>query len=72
MRILGIILIVLGLVALVYKGFSYTKERTLIDVGPIEAKVDERKTVPLSPLVGGGAVIAGIVLVIADRRRSTA
>ena len=63
MRTLGAILIVLGLVALVWGGITYTKREKVIDVGPIEASVDERKTIPLPPVVGVVAVIAGVILV---------
>jgi uncharacterized membrane protein HdeD (DUF308 family) len=69
-RMVGILLIVLGVLALAYKGFTYTKERTVLDVGPIEAKVDEKKTVPLSPIVGAVSLAAGMALLVADRRRA--
>lgn len=72
MRIVGILLIVAGLLGLIYGGFNYTKQRTVLDVGPIEAKVDERKTVPIPPIAGGIAILAGVVLFIADRRRVSA
>ena len=70
MRALGAILIVLGIVALVWGGISYTKREKVIDVGPIEASVDERKTIPLPPVVGVVAVIAGAIMV--SRRSRTA
>ena len=70
MKILGIILILLGVVAFAYKGITYTKKRTVLDVGPIQAKVDEKETIPLSPIVGGLSLVAGLVLVLADRRRA--
>lgn len=70
MRMVGILLIVLGVLALAYKGFTYTKERTVLDVGPIEAKVDEKKTVPVSPIVGVLSLVAGTALLVADRRRA--
>jgi uncharacterized membrane protein HdeD (DUF308 family) len=63
MRTLGAILIVLGIVALVWGGITYTKREKVIDVGPIEASVDERKTIPLPPVVGVVAVIAGAIMV---------
>jgi hypothetical protein len=68
MRILGGILIVLGLVALLYGGFSYTKREKVVDVGPLQATVDEKKTVPISPIVGVLALGAGLILVL---RRDT-
>jgi uncharacterized membrane protein HdeD (DUF308 family) len=70
MRTLGAILIVLGIVALVWGGITYTKREKVIDVGPIEASVDERKTIPLPPVVGVVAVIAGAIMV--SRRSRTA
>lgn len=69
MRILGIILIVVGLFALAFGGFSWTKRHKVIDAGPIQAETRTRETVPLPPVFGGIAVAAGLVLVIADRRR---
>jgi uncharacterized membrane protein YidH (DUF202 family) len=62
-RTLGAILIVLGFVALVWGGISYTKREKVIDVGPIEASVDKRKHIPLPPVVGVVAVLAGVIMV---------
>jgi hypothetical protein len=67
--IVGIILIVLGVVALGYEGISYTTREKVIDVGPLQASVERKKTIPLSPLVGGAALLGGIVLVIVAARR---
>jgi uncharacterized membrane protein HdeD (DUF308 family) len=67
--IVGIILIVLGVVALGYEGISYTTREKVIDVGPLQASVERKKSIPLSPLVGGAALLGGIVLVIAAARR---
>ena len=64
MKILGAILIVLGIVALLYGGFSYTKREKVVDVGPLQATVDEKKHVPISPIVGILALGAGLVLVL--------
>lgn len=63
MRPLGAILIVLGLVALIWGGISWTRREKVIDVGPIEASVDKRERVPLPPVVGGIALVAGVLLV---------
>ena len=62
--IIGVILIVLGIVALVYQGIPYTSREKIIDIGPIQATHDTRKTIPLSPVLGGVALAGGIVLVI--------
>jgi len=69
-KVLGIILILLGVVSLVYGGVTYTKREKVIDVGPIQASVDKKERLPLSPIAGGLMLAAGLVLVIADRRRT--
>lgn len=69
MKIVGILLIVLGVIALIYGGISYTREETLIDVGPIEAKAQTRERIPLPPVLGAIALIGGIVLMVAGSRR---
>jgi uncharacterized membrane protein len=61
--ILGIILIVLGIFALAYQGISYTKREKVVDLGPIHATKDTTKTIPLPPVLGGLALVGGIVLV---------
>ena len=61
-KTIGVILIVLGLVALLYGGFSYTKRDKIIDLGPIEATKTSTKTVPLPPIIGALALIGGVVL----------
>ena len=67
--LIGAALVVVGIIALVYGGISYTKEETIIDVGPIEATAETRERIPLPPIVGGVAVAAGVVLLIAGARR---
>ena len=68
----GVVLIVLGLAALAYQGFTYTSRETVIDIGPIQATADRQRTVPLPPIVGVVAVAGGIALVIAGRRTRAA
>jgi len=69
MRALAAVLIVLGIIGLAYGGISYTKHRKVLDVGPIEAHVDEKKTVPLPPIAGAVAVVAGVALLATRRSR---
>ena len=69
MKIAGIVLIVLGIVALAYGGFSYTREKKVIDLGPLQATTKTRETVPIPPLLGGAAVVGGIVLLVAGSRK---
>jgi len=69
--LLGVLLVVFGLLALVYQGFTYTKRETVVDIGPVHATADRTKTVPLPPLVGGLALVGGVVLLVAGARRTT-
>ncbi len=64
----GILLIVLGVIALCYQGFTYTKREKVIDAGPIQISADKEKTVPLPPIVGGLCLAAGVVLLITSKR----
>jgi drug/metabolite transporter (DMT)-like permease len=66
--ILGVILIVAGLVVLVLRGFSYTKDRDSVNVGPLKISAEEKGFVP--PVAGIVAVAAGLVLVTVGRKRA--
>jgi len=68
--IIGLVLIVIGIVALAYQGITYTTREKIIDVGPFQASADTQKTIPLSPLLGGLALAGGIVMVIVGRKKS--
>ncbi len=68
MKVIGAVLIVLGLVGLLYGGFSYVKRDKIIDIGPIQATKTETKTIPLPPIAGAVALIAGVFLVVAPQR----
>ena len=68
--ILGIALIVLGLVAFAYQGITYTTRENVIDLGPLQATVDKKETIPLPPLVGGLALVVGIALLIVGIRKA--
>jgi hypothetical protein len=69
MKIFGIVLIVVGLLALAFGGISWTKREKVIDLGPIQAETQKRETLPLPPIFGGVAVVAGIALVVMSGRR---
>jgi hypothetical protein len=60
--LLGILLAVLGMLALVYEGFSYTRQEEVLDVGPIHATADTQEHIPLTPIAGGLALAAGAVM----------
>lgn len=68
MKILGIALIVIGLVALAVGGISWTQNKKVVDIGPIQAERQERHTIPLPPVFGGIAVAAGVILLVAGGR----
>jgi uncharacterized membrane protein YidH (DUF202 family) len=61
---IGILLIVVGLISLLMGGFSWTREKTVIDLGPIEARTRERETLPIPPIVGGLLLASGLILLV--------
>jgi hypothetical protein len=67
---IGVVLIVLGALALAYQGITYTSREKIIDIGPVQATADKQKTIPLPPIVGGLALVAGIVLVVVGARKT--
>ena len=67
--IIGIILIVIGIIALAYQGITYTTREKVVDIGPIQINADKTKTIPLPPILGGIALVGGIVLLIAGSRK---
>jgi hypothetical protein len=69
MRLVGIILIVLGLIGVIWGGITWTKRRDTVNVGPISASVQQKETFPISPVVGGVALVVGIAMVAAGGRR---
>jgi len=66
----GILLIVLGGFALAYQGFNYTHREPILDVGPIHATADKQDHVSISPILGGLALVGGILLVVAGARKN--
>ena len=69
MTIVGIVFIVIGVVALAYQGISYTTREPIAYIGPVEVAKETRRTLPLPPLLGGLALVGGIVLVIVGAKR---
>ena len=70
MRVFGVLLIILGVLAFAYGGIDYTKREEVLQVGSLHASVKEKKHIPISPIAGGAAILVGIFLVA--RRPSTA
>jgi hypothetical protein len=67
--LVGIVLIVLGALALAYQGITYTTREKVVDLGPIKASVDKQKTIPLPPILGAVALAAGVVLLVVGNKR---
>jgi len=67
--LIGIILIVIGIIALAYQGITYTTREKVVDIGPIQMSADKTKTIPLPPILGGIALVGGIVLVVAGSKK---
>lgn len=71
MRIVGIILIVAGALALIFQGITYTRRRQVVDIGPIQATAEEEEKIPIPPIVGGILLVAGVALVVVGGRKAT-
>lgn len=67
-KTLGLILIVLGVIGLAWGGITYTTSEKVLDVGPIHATREKSHSVPLPPIVGGVALIGGIVLLAVQKK----
>jgi uncharacterized membrane protein len=68
---IGILLVVLGGLALAYQGFNYTRQEKVIDVGPIHATAERQEHVSVPPILGGLALVGGILLVLAGSRKNS-
>ena len=68
--LVGVALIVLGIVAFAYQGITYTSREKIIDIGPFQATAETEKTIPLSPPLGGLALVGGIVLVVVGAKKA--
>ena len=67
--LIGIILIVVGVIAFTYQGITYTTREKVIDLGPLQVTADKTKTIPLPPIVGGIALVGGIVLLVMGNKK---
>ena len=67
--IAGVLLIILGIIALAYQGITYTTQKKVLDIGPIHATKEEHNTIPLPPVLGGIALIGGVALLIAGSKK---
>jgi hypothetical protein len=68
--LLGFVLIILGVLALAYQGIHYTTHKKILDVGPVHATKEEHNTIPLPPIIGGLALIGGVILIAAGSKEA--
>jgi len=66
--LLAVILVVIGAIALAYQGITYTTQKKVVDIGPIQATKQEHHTIPLPPVLGAIALIAGIAVLVTGRK----
>jgi len=69
LTIIGIILIVLGAVGLIYGGITYTNKTNVLNIGDLKIEANEKRQLPLSPIVSGAVAGLGVALVIVGRSR---
>ena len=67
-KTIGIIMITLGIIMLIWTGFTYTKKEKIIDAGPIQVSADRQKSVNWPPYAGGILIIGGIVVLITAKK----
>ena len=70
MKIFGILIIVAGILMLVFGNVSFTREKKVVDIGPVEINKKEKKSIDWPDYAGGIAVLAGLVLLVADRKKA--
>jgi hypothetical protein len=66
--LVGLILVIIGLVGVVYGGITYTRHREVARVGPLQVTTQEERQIPISPILGAVAIIAGVGLIVAVKR----
>jgi len=66
--LLGIGLVILGIIALAYQGITYTTQKKVLDIGPIQATKEEHHNIPLPPILGVLSLVGGVAVLVLDRR----
>jgi uncharacterized membrane protein YidH (DUF202 family) len=69
-KLIGILLIVFGVIGLVAGGISWTEREKVVDLGPLEVTTENRESIPLPPVIGGLLLVAGVVLLVANGRKT--
>ena len=72
MRMIGLVIVILGALALGYGGFTYVTREKIVDAGPVQITKDKENAVWIPPVVGGVAVAAGLVLMVVGGGRTDA
>lgn len=72
MRTIGIVLAIAGVIALIYGGFDYTRNREVLKLGSLEITASEHKTFPVPAVVGVLVLAGGVALLVGGTRRSRA
>jgi len=67
-RTIGIVLLIIGVVMLIWSGFTYTRKEKVVDAGPIQISADRQHTVSWPPYAGGILVLGGIILLVIPRK----
>jgi len=65
----GLLLVIVGVVLLIWTGFTYTKKEKIVDAGPLQVSADKQKTVNWPPYAGGIVLLAGVIILIGSRKK---
>lgn len=68
-KTIGIIMAIIGILMMIYTGFSYVTTEKVIDMGPMQMSVEKDNPVQWSPIVGAVLLIGGIVLIAMDKKK---
>jgi hypothetical protein len=68
--VFGALLILIGVVALSMGGFRFTRREKVAEVGPVQVTTERERSFPVSPVIGGLAIVAGVVLIVASSRKA--
>ena len=71
MKLIGIVLVILGVVGLAYGGITWTTKEKVVDMGPLQVTHDKTQSLPLPPIAGGVCLVAGVVLLVAGGRQKS-
>lgn len=66
---IGVVLIIVGIIALAYQGITYTTRNKAVDLGSLQITTEQTHTIPLPPLLGVLALVGGVVLLVANKRQ---